>query len=231
MKNLKTYKMFESSQGITQELTPEQTEWLDECSSFGGWELNEETGLVDVHSNFNCSGQGLRDLKGVRFGFIEGTFYCQNNQLESLIGSPREVGEDFTCSNNRLTTLEGAPEVIGKTFECENNQLTDLKGAPQKIGWDFWCRRNELTSLDGLSTDIGGELYSSKNPVSEGTFISIFEEMKRGNDYIQSVELVWPDLSDADKALLYRPEFSWVSDQEIKSIKAMLDFNKIKWML
>jgi hypothetical protein len=173
----------------------------------------------------------LRDLKGVRFGFIEGTFYCQNNQLESLIGSPREVGEDFTCSNNRLTTLEGAPEVIGKTFECENNQLTDLKGAPQKIGWDFWCRRNELTSLDGLSTDIGGELYSSKNPVSEGTFISIFEEMKRGNDYIQSVELVWPDLSDADKALLYRPEFSWVSDQEIKSIKAMLDFNKIKWML
>jgi hypothetical protein len=127
MKNLKTYhQLFEN----TQELTPEQVEWLDSCTE-GTWKINPQTGLVDVDGDFNCSEQDLTDFKGVRFGKVVGGFYCGNNQLTSLEGAPREVGGSFYCWNNQLTSLEGSPQDVGVDFYCSNNRLTSLAGAPQ----------------------------------------------------------------------------------------------------
>ena len=136
--------MFESSV----ELTPEQIEWLDKCTR-GTWQLNPRTGLVDVDGYFDCSWQGLSDFKGVRFGKIGGKFYCDNNQLTTLEGAPREVGGYFSCDNNQLTTLEGAPQKVGGRFYCKYNQLTSLEGAPQEVGGDFYCDNNQLTTLEG----------------------------------------------------------------------------------
>ena len=112
--------MFESSG----ELTPEQIEWLDLCTTEGTWQLNSRTGLVDVDGSFSCSGQGLSDFKGVRFG---------------------KVGVYFDCENNQLTTLEGAPREVGGDFVCRNNELTSLEGAPQKVVGDFWCSNNPVS--------------------------------------------------------------------------------------
>ena len=120
MKNLKTYKMFESSA----ELTPEQIEWLDNCTK-GTWKMNPETGLVDVDGSFSCSGQGLTNFKGVRFGVIGGLFSCGNNQLTSLEGAPQVVGSDFYCNNNQLTSLEGAPQVVEGDFICYHNPVSN----------------------------------------------------------------------------------------------------------
>jgi hypothetical protein len=51
MKYISEYgQLFES----TQELTQEQKDWLDKCAS-GTWQLNPQTGLVDVDWNFDCS--------------------------------------------------------------------------------------------------------------------------------------------------------------------------------
>ena len=112
--------MFESSVA----LTPEQIEWLDQCTD-GTWQLNPSTGEVDVDGDFNCVGQGLSDLKGVRFGKVEGNFSCEDNQLTSLEGAPREVGGNFSCRNNQLTTLEGAPQKVGGGFDCDNNPVSE----------------------------------------------------------------------------------------------------------
>ena len=125
MKNLKTYRMFES----VMELTREQVQWLNKCA-MGTWTLNPQTGLVDVKGGFNCSQQSLTDFKGVRFGVVDGYFYCENNALTSLVGAPLKVGDDFYCDDNSLTSLMGAPQEVGEGFYCHNNALTSLEGAP-----------------------------------------------------------------------------------------------------
>ena len=135
-------------------LTEEQIKWLNQCTR-GTWQLNPQTGLVDVDGSFHCSKQDLSDFKGVRFGVVEEDFRCEKNLLTSLVGAPRKVGGSFECDNNRLTSLEGAPREVGVDFYCRDNQLTTLEGAPQEVGGDFYCYRNQLTTLEGAPREVG----------------------------------------------------------------------------
>ena len=197
--------MFESSV----ELTPEQIEWLDNCTD-GTWQLNPTTGEVDVDGDFNCDGQGLSDFKGVRFGVVRGFFNCSHNQLTSLEGAPRKVGEGFYCGYNQLTTLEGAPREVRLVFLCYKNQLTTLEGAPQKVGGDFNCH---------------------SNPVSEGTLKSIFRLMKKGKSYLKAVESLWSEIPVEDQTLLYRPEFEWIGPDEVRKLDALRAYQGFKGMI
>ena len=209
VKNLKTYSQLFENVG---ELTPEQVKWLDYCTKYGGntWTLNPQTGLFDVDGDFNCSGQGLTDFKGIRFGVVSKDFYCSYNQLTSLEGAPQEVGVDFECNNNQLTSLEGAPQKVGAGFYCEKNQLTSLEGAPREIGRDFYCE---------------------DNPVSEEILKSIFSLMEKRKSYLQAVESLWNEIPLEDQALLYRPEFEWVSPEERRKLEAMRAYYGIKGMI
>ena len=114
MKYIRDYKLFESSNG----LTDEQRKFLDRIAH-GRWSVNSE-GLVDVLGYFYCSNEGLEDFLGIRFGKVSGDFLCNFNQLRTLEGSPREVGGYFNCSRNPLISLEGAPEVINHVFRFKN---------------------------------------------------------------------------------------------------------------
>jgi hypothetical protein len=220
-----------------QVLTKEQVEWLDKCTKIswatrGTWQLNPQTGLVDVDGDFDCSYQELRDLKGVRFGVVEGNFDCYKNQLTSLEGAPREVRGNFSCEDNELTSLEGAPREVRGNFSCEDNELTSLEGAPQVVGGDFYCFKNQLTSLEGAPQKVGwGYFYCGGNPVPETTLKSIFSLMKRGKSYQEALESLWSEIPQDDKSLLWRPEFKWVDEKEIKTLKAMGTVNKLKGMI
>ena len=239
--------MFESSV----ELTPEQVEWLDECTE-GTWKLNPQTGLVDVDGDFHCGKQGLSDFKEVRFGKVGGDFSCRNNQLTTLEGAPQEVGEDFICDNNGLTTLEGAPQKVrgsfwcsdnqlsslngaprevGRGFYCDDNQLTSLEGAPLKVGGSFSCANNQLTSLEGAPQKVGGDFRCDNNPVSEKTLKSIFVIMETGKGYLESAEYLWPEIPVEDQALLYRPEFNWVGADERRKLDALRAYQGFKSMI
>jgi len=97
-----------------------------------------------------------------------GYFYCSDNQLTSLEGSPASVGGYFICTNNQLTSLEGAPSSVGGHFICTNNQLTSLEGAPSSVGGDFECSYNKLTSFEGIHKilkSMNGAFYANKNPL------------------------------------------------------------------
>ncbi len=107
-------------------LNKKQIGFLNKCTK-GKWTLNEETGLVDIEGDFNCSrvyGESLTDFKGVKFGVVTGDFRCSNNSLTSLEGAPQEVGGDFICRINKITSLVGAPRKIGRDFYCENNPIS-----------------------------------------------------------------------------------------------------------
>jgi hypothetical protein len=131
MKHVKRYKeLLESQIGLTRE----QIKWLDMCTHISSeWEFNEETGLVDVYGDFHCARQGLTDLKGIRFGKIEGCFDCSNNRLTSLEGAPQEVGVGFDCSRNLLKSLEGAPKKVGTSFLCYGNQLLHWRDLLERL--------------------------------------------------------------------------------------------------
>ena len=167
MRHLKRYtQLFENQQ----ELTQEQRDWLDKCSTNhwrgGKWKLNPKTGLVDVSGNFFCGEQKLKDFKGVRFGSISGNFDCLNNRLTSLEGAPQSVSGHFDCSDNRLTSLEGAPQSVGGWFDCSDNRLTSLKGAPRKLSDGFACSDNRLTSLEGAPQSVDKYFACSNNKLT-----------------------------------------------------------------
>jgi hypothetical protein len=246
MRYIKPYsQLFEASA----ELTAEQIDWLNRCT-YGRWKLNPQTGLVDIKGNFDCTGKGLTNLRGIRFGEVSGYFHCDYNQLTTLEGAPQSVGGEFDCSNNQLTSLEGAPQTVGDSFfcygnqlttlkgaprtvggfNCANNQLTTLEGAPRTVGGDFSCSRNLLTSLEGAPQSVGWVFSCSDNPVSEKTLKAIFELMLKGMRYQQALEEYWPKMGDEDKALMYK-QMPNLPLEDARTYKALATYAKIKGYL
>ena len=76
------------------------------CKNLGIEDFQIVDGLVNVLGNVNISAKKLKKIP-VKFGRVEGYFWCHNNQLTSLEGSPQSVGRDLDCYNNQLTHLEG----------------------------------------------------------------------------------------------------------------------------
>jgi hypothetical protein len=162
MKFLKAYKLFED---LRDGLSPEQIKFLN-GSTRGDWKYNQDTGLVDVSGSFNCSGKGLKDFLGIRFGKVSEYFNCGDNQLTTLEGSPSEVDGHFDCGGNQLTTLEGSPSSVSRYFNCSNNQLTSLEGSPSRVGRDFRCSYNQLTTLEGSPSEVGGYFWCNNNQLT-----------------------------------------------------------------
>ena len=162
MRHIKTFSLFES----VQILTPEQKNFLDKYTKGGSWSLNPSTGLVDLQGNFDCAHEGLNDLLGIRFGKAPFKFYCNGNNLKSLVGAPQTVGGDFSCNENKLMSLEGAPQTVGGSFFCLINKLTSLEGAPGTVGGRFNCSDNNLKSLAGAPQTVGEGFYCGNNKLT-----------------------------------------------------------------
>ena len=77
---------------------------------------------IDIEGSVDLDGLKLKKLP-LKFNKVSGNFYCGNNQLTSLEGSPKEVGGFFNCSSNNLTSLEGAPKKVGGDFWCYSNAV------------------------------------------------------------------------------------------------------------
>ena len=227
MKHVLPYALFEASAAAPAALTQEQIDWLDKCSFLSTWKLNPQTGLVDINGVFYSHEQGLTDLKGVKFGKVSGDFVCSYNQLTSLEGAPRSVGGDFHCGDNQLTSLVGAPQSVGGNFRCEANELTSLVGAPQRVDGSFECSDNQLTSLEGAPQIIKKSFNCDGNPISSGTLKAIFALMKKRKPYQQALEEHWPEMSNEDRALMYK-EMTNLSPEDVRKYKALATYNNIK---
>lgn len=135
MKYLDNYKIFENSANLTQE----QIDFLEDFTR-GKWNINPDTGLIDVRGNFDCDRMDLNDFKGLKFGKVTGYFYCDSNNLKTLDGSPREVGVEFWCQRNPLISLEEAPLKIEEYF----------------VLYNFYLRYNLNTFLEEIKKDLPG---------------------------------------------------------------------------
>jgi hypothetical protein len=149
MKHLKLFESFEDIDSICKKYCIEN------------YTINSD-GTVDVNGDVNLHNKGLTKLP-LKFGRVTGYFYCDNNQLTTLEGSPQSVGGTFYCNDNQLTSLEGSPKAVGGEFSCDYNQLTSLEGAPQSVGGSFYCYQNKLTTLKGCTKVIGEEFNCNDN--------------------------------------------------------------------
>jgi hypothetical protein len=127
----------------------------------GTYKIDPVTGVVDVTGDVSL----IRQVKqlGVTFGKVSGDFVCSRKMLETLVGSPKKVGERYYCSGNLLTSLLGAPEHVGTDFYCVgNNQLTSLEGLPETLKGVFFVSWNPklplLRSLVAKEIDLRGDL-------------------------------------------------------------------------
>jgi len=155
----KSFKLFESYEEIK-----------SICQWYGikNWEINPETGLVDISGDVKLSGRGLEKLP-LKFGIVDGNFHCSSNQLTSLENTPNWVNESFYCYDNHLTSLVGAPKSVGSNFVCYGNQLTSLEGSPQSVGGSFWCHDNQIRDFKvpyGSLNESKG-FYCKGNPIQE----------------------------------------------------------------
>jgi hypothetical protein len=153
------------------------------CKKYGieNCTLNSD-GSVDVDGNVDLSSMDLTEIP-LKFGRVGGYFYCSNNKLTTLKGSPREVGGNFNCINNQLKTLEGGPREVGVSFYCSHNQLTTLEGAPHYVGRSFDCSNNQLTTLKGAPEIFGGYFDCDNNPVYK-----IYRLFKDKKEFLDSLD-------------------------------------------
>jgi len=150
---MKYIKLFES-------MTRKEVKEICKEYDIRNWTLKD--GLVDVNGDVRLSYENLTRLP-LQFGRVTGHFFCDNNQLTTLVGAPQAVVGDFYCNDNELTTLEGGPKEVGGDFLCNYNQLTTLEGAPQAVGGDFYCNDNELTTLEGGPIEVGNHFDCYNN--------------------------------------------------------------------
>jgi hypothetical protein len=136
------------------------------CKKWGieNYTINPD-GTVDVSGGVDLFRKDLKELP-LKFGKVSGYFICSDNQLTTLEGAPKEVGEYFYCYGNQLTTLEGVPKEVGGGFYCHHNKLTTLEGVPKEIGGDFYCHHNQLTTLEGSPEVVGGDFYCRYNQLT-----------------------------------------------------------------
>ena len=168
---IKSFKIFESNFQIGKI-----------CQELGINNFQIVDGLVNVDGDVDISDR-LTKIP-IKFGRVEGNFYCYNSKLTSLEGAPQSVGGHFNCRHSQLKSLEGAPQSVGGDFSCHNNQLTSLEGAPQRVGGYFSCYNNKLITLEGGPEIVGGDFYCHNNQLTslEGAPQSVGGDFNCGNN-------------------------------------------------
>lgn len=76
------------------------------------------------------------------FHEIDGALDCECNKLTSLVGCPRQISS-FCADDNELQTLEGSPLGVGGLFSIDNNAcLTSFCGGPAYVEGPAFCNAN-----------------------------------------------------------------------------------------
>lgn len=119
---------------------------------------------VDIDGDVNLKRSGLEMLP-MNFGRVKGDFWVDDNQLITLLGSPRYVFGDFSCESNGLVTLKHGPAEVEGDYFCSANHLTNLSHVPAVIGGGLFCSNNQITSLAGIPKRLT-HLYCDFNPIS-----------------------------------------------------------------
>lgn len=139
----------------------EINKWLLEMQIYN-YQINADLS-VDAFSHVELKGKGLKYLP-INFNYAN-HFDCSENELTSLIGTPKTVQGDFRCNNNKLISLENGPLLVKCDYDCSSNQITSLQGSPERVV-NFDCHSNKLITLEGGPQTVPGDYNCSHNQLT-----------------------------------------------------------------
>ena len=137
------------------------------CKQYGieNYTINGD-GSIDVNGDVNLAFCEHKNKKlPLNFNNVSGDFFCGRNNLTSLKGCPRWIGDWFDCGNNNLTSLEFGPVYVGTWFDCRYNQLTD-NYSDTEIGGDFYTSLKQ-DGLTKVNYNEWRKLYKRKKILDE----------------------------------------------------------------
>ena len=121
-----------------------------------GLQLTELPDLSSVEVGlFDCSDNNLKSLIGSP-KVVHGDFHCNGNQLMSFESTTYQIGTLY-CHNNPAPSLEGIPQDIVHII-CGSKEFNSLRGAPSRIKGTLRCAYSSITDLEGCPQEIGGNL-------------------------------------------------------------------------
>jgi hypothetical protein len=94
---------------------------------------------------------------------VNGSLHIFSNKIESLVGCPQEVTEDFTISpdDKYIYSLEYGPKKVGRDYTAK--KVRSLKNCPRIIEGRFIVPRGRFTDLKGGPNVVKGDLDCSHN--------------------------------------------------------------------
>lgn len=85
-----------------------------------------KNGLLNVDQSVDINNKKLTEIP-FPFGAVKGHFDCSENQLVSLVGCPREIGDTFRCVKNKIKTIDDFPENrLNHLILANNKDLTEI---------------------------------------------------------------------------------------------------------
>lgn len=133
-----------------------QEAMYDHFEIHGDYEVDSQTGIVNVQGSVEMKGETHNHMLPVKFG---------------------HVTRNFDCSYMDLISLKGAPDHVGGNFRCGRNRLTSLQHAPQHVSGVFNCTSNLLTSFVHITPNLTNKIYAEQNPFTDLTHVPIHAEM------------------------------------------------------
>ena len=133
------------------------------------WLNKNEIKNFEIDSNNEISVKGSVKLTGklenlsklpVVFNKVEGNFDISDNELTSLVGSPKIVGKDFICLKNELKSLKGSPKEVHGNFIIIHNNIQSFKHSPKLVQEDFICSHNPASNLEGINV-VEGDVFTN----------------------------------------------------------------------
>lgn len=190
MKYLSNYLKFdESIDNQFFKTKDEIVEWLNKIH-IRNYTINDDL-TVDTHDDeVNITHMKL-DCIPVQFNIVKGMFYCNNNNLKSLKGSPRylipsKYRTAFYCYENKLTSLEYCTADIEYELGCSNNNIFDLKGFPNVK--EFAIDQNPINRLLDRIQDIIGDYYFERKKREFIYHLNDFDVIKKNNIFLDKLE-------------------------------------------
>ena len=143
-----------------------------------------------IFGDIDLSDQGLVELPQMSNAIMYGSFLCQNNNLKSLKGIPRQVNGCVDCSNNNIKSLRHMPKHIGDGFNFSHNEVDSLHYLSEDIQGDIDASYNNLVDLSYCVSECHGRFNCSyKKLVSlNGCLNIVWSSMDCSYNYLPNLE-------------------------------------------
>jgi hypothetical protein len=131
---------------------------------------------------------------------VKGNFYLdinQQHQIKNLIGFPNKVSGTYYTNNNGLESLKGIASYIGGDIKCRYNKIMDLKDLEDiELKGELDCSSNRILSLEGIPKGVK-IIDCSNNPLNN--FKNIGNDIRE----IKASHTKVTDLSDLENTQIY----------------------------